>query len=365
MAVDLLRRRLHGDDEQMLLQVLASGAQRAAGIVNQLLTFGRGLEPLRGRLRPKTLLREVAKIVQETFPKSIRLETDFASDLRDLMGDPTQLHQVLLNLCINARDAMPQGGLLTLTARNVQLEKTAAGPDGEQHSGPHVVLEVTDSGTGMTPEVMNQIFVPFFTTKPVGQGTGLGLATVRDIAQNHGGFVQVWSQVGKGTRFSVYFPAAELRAIENTREPLAAPPSGHGELILVADDEQSVLKLAKHTLESHGYRVLTAADGQELLAIYSRNQAEVRAVVIDLMMPNLSGEETIASLTARNPSLPVIAISGLPPRTAADRPADSKPMLVVSKPFTIGQLLEALHTALADRSDARAAAPAPLSADLS
>jgi len=349
MAVDMLRLRLRGEDEQMLLQILAGSAQRGAGIVRQLLTFGRGLEPMRGRLRPKVLLREVAKIIEETFPKSIRLKVDFAEDLWDLVGDPTQLHQVLLNLCINARDAMPQGGVLTLGARNVRLDRAVASPGGAEHSGPHVVIEVTDSGTGMSPEVLGKIFVPFFTTKPVGQGTGLGLATVRDIAQGHGGFVEVSSEPSKGTRFSVYFPSSELQPPALAQNPSTPVPSGNGELVLVADDEQSVVKLAKHTLESHGYRVLTASDGEEALDMFSRNAATVRAVVIDLMMPNLGGEETIESLRARHPGLPIIAISGSLPGLPETRTNRSQPLVTLHKPFTVAQLLEALHSALASK----------------
>ncbi len=313
MAVDVLRLRSQDEQEQMLLQILATSTQRGAAIVRQLLTFSRGVEGARVRLRPKTLIREISKIIQETFPKSIQLRVDVHEEVQEVLGDPTQIHQILLNLCVNARDAMPQGGTLTLSARNLLLDQPAQGDNAERHSGPHVALEVADTGTGMGPEVLAKIFTPFFTTKPVGQGTGLGLSTVRDIARNHGGFVEVRSQAGQGSRFTVYIPAPEGQTAEIAAADSPPVSLGRGELVLVADDEQSILKLAKHILETHGYRVLAASDGREALAIFSRHRAAIRAVIIDLMMPNLDGPTAIRALRSHDPGLPILAVSGTSP----------------------------------------------------
>ena len=346
MAVGLLRLRLHEDQDQMLLQMLAGSAQRGADIVRQLLTFGRGVEAVRSRLKPQSLIKEIAGIIQETFPKSINLRTALAEDASEIIGDATQIHQVLLNLCVNARDAMPEGGTLTLSARNIRLDGRVADRNPGICAGSYLAIEVADTGTGMTPEVRERIFTPFFTTKPVGKGTGLGLATVRDIARNHGGFVEVWSETGLGTRFTVYFPALEDKAVNATRATSSPLPLGHGELVLVVDDEQSVLKLAKNLLEMHGYRVLTAVDGREALATFSVHCAAIRAVIIDLMMPNLGGASTIKEMRARASSLPIIAISGASPQDGEADDYVGEGIVFLSKPFTVQRLLAALQDAL-------------------
>jgi PAS domain S-box-containing protein len=345
MAIDVLRLHPRDEQEQMLLQILATSTQRGAAIVRQLLTFSRGVECARVRLRPKSLIKEIAKIIQETFPKSIQLRVEVQDEVWEVLGDPTQIHQILLNLCVNARDAMPQGGFLTLSARNVRLDPSEQADAPERQSGPHVALEVADTGTGMSPEVLAKIFTPFFTTKPVGQGTGLGLSTVRDIARNHGGFVQVRSQAGQGSRFTVYFPAPEGQTAEIAAADSAPVSLGRGELVLVVDDEQSIVKLAKHILETHGYRVLAASDGHEALGLFARHRAAVRAVIIDLMMPNLDGPTAIQALRSHDPALPILAVSGTSPNDnpLANHHSDISFLL---KPFTVQGLLEAVNTAL-------------------
>ncbi len=346
MAIDVLRLHPRDEQEQMLLQMLATSTQRGAAIVRQLLTFSRGVEGARVRLRPKSLVKEISKIIQETFPKSIQLRVDIHDEVCEVLGDPTQIHQILLNLCVNARDAMPQGGILTLSVRNLHLDQPALVDKTEHPAGPYVAFEVADTGTGMGPEVLAKIFTPFFTTKPVGQGTGLGLSTVRDIARNHGGFVQVRSQSGQGSRFTVYFPAPEGQTAETAAVDSPPVALGRGELVLVADDEQSILKLAKHILETHGYRALTASDGREALAIFARHRPAIRAVIIDLMMPNLDGPTAIKALRSYDPGLPILAVSGTSPN---DNPVSANQSANVSfllKPFTVQSLLEAINTAI-------------------
>ncbi len=348
MAVELLRPQLHNEQDHKLLQMLALSAQRGTDIVRQLLTFGRGVEATQTRLKPKTLIKEIARIIQETFPKSINLRTAMTEEVGEFMGDATQIHQLLLNLCVNARDAMPDGGNLTLSVRKIQLDKAAkpvAGRSPDIAPGPYLALTVSDTGTGMTPEVREGIFTPFFTTKPVGQGTGLGLSTVRDIAHNHDGFVEIWSEVGQGSRFTVYFPALETRTADVARGAVLPLPLGHGELVLVVDDEQSVLRLAKNILETHDYRVVTAADGQEALTAFARHATAVRAVIIDLMMPNLGGAAAIKELRSRNATLPIIVISGYPPDDCEVVKCVGEGIIFISKPFTVQRLLAALSDA--------------------
>jgi len=346
MAVDVLRLRSRDEQEQMLLQMLGTSAQRGAGIVRQLLSFSRGVEGAPVRLQPKILIKEISKIIQETFPKSIQLRVDIPEEVWELLGDPTQIHQVLLNLCVNARDAMPEGGRLTLAVRNVRLEQPGQADIGERRCGPHVALEVADTGSGMTPEVLGKIFTPFFTTKPVGQGTGLGLCTVHDIARNHGGYVEVHSEIGQGSRFTVYFPAPEDQTAVITAAGSPLLPLGGGEVVLVADDEQSILKLIKHILETHGYRVLAANDGREALEMFARHRAAIRAVILDLMMPNLDGPAAIRILHAYDSRLPILAVSGTPPHDNGMCDNCWGEVSFLPKPFTVQSLLEAINSAL-------------------
>ena len=349
MAVELLRPQLHDEQDLKILQMLGLSTQRGTDIVRQLLTFGRGVEAASGPLKPKTLIKEIARIIQETFPKSIKLRTALSEEVGEFQADATQIHQLLLNLCVNARDAMPDGGTLTLSIRRIQLEKSdprLAGQIPEIAVGPYLALTVADTGTGMTPEVRAGIFTPFFTTKPMGKGTGLGLSTVRDIARNHGGFVEIWSEVGQGTRFTVYFPALQTHTADASRAEVAPIPLGHGELVLVVDDEQSVLRLAKNILETHDYRVVTAADGREALTAFARHTTAIRAVVMDLMMPNLGGSAAIKELRAHNPILPIILISGFPKDDPEVVKCEGEGIAFLSKPFTVQRLLVALNDAL-------------------
>lgn len=349
MAVELLRPQLHDEADHKLLQVLALSAQRGTDIVRQLLNFGRGAEATQGQLKPKTLIKEITRIIQCAFPKSINLRTAMTEEVGEFMGDATQIHQLLLNLCVNARDAMPEGGTLTLSVRRMQLDKSdqrVNGRNSEIAAGPYLAITVADTGTGMTPEVQEGTFTPFFTTKPAGKGTGLGLSTVRDIARNHSGFVEVWSEVGQGTRFTVYFPALETLTPDTPHAAAVALPLGRGELVLVVDDEQSVLRLAKNILETHDYRVITATDGREALAAFARHSTEVRVVIMDLMMPSLSGSAAIKELRAHNQDLPIILISGFSKDDREVAACEGAGATFLSKPFTVQCLLATLHDAL-------------------
>jgi len=345
MAIEILKRNVTDERSRRLFGTLETSAQRGADMVKQILTFARGVEGERMLLQPRHLLKDVEKIAAETFPKTIRLRTDAPSDLWSVSGDATQLHQVLLNLCVNARDAMPHGGVLSLGAGNVDLDGEYAKLNVDAKPGPHVVLSVTDTGTGMPPAVMEKIFEPFFTTKEVGTGTGLGLSTSHAIVRSHGGFVHVYSELGKGTTFKVYLPA--VRAAADAAAVRARElPAGNGELILVVDDEASIREIAKETLESYGYRTLVAGDGAEAMALFADAKKEVRAVVTDMRMPFMDGMATIRALRKLDPSVKVIATSGLDQDGAEASAGAGVIQAFLHKPYTAEKLLVTLERVL-------------------
>jgi CheY-like chemotaxis protein len=244
------------------------------------------------------------RMARETFPKSIRVQADVATGLWQVVGQATPLQQVLMNLCVNARDAMPAGGALTLRAWN---ETARGGEDGRP--APHVVLEVADTGTGIPPDILERIFDPFFTTKPVGVGTGLGLSTTAAIVKSHGGFIDVDTARERGTAFRVFLPArVDAQAAAAPVEPAVA--DGRGELILVIDDETAIRSIARDTLESYGYTVLTAASGEAAIELFRERRGEIRLVLTDMSMPGLGGAATIHQLRALDPAVPIVATSG-------------------------------------------------------
>jgi CheY-like chemotaxis protein len=269
-----------------------------------------------------------------------------APDLWPLDADPTQIHQVLTNLCVNARDAMPAGGSITITAENVRFGEHDAAGNIDAGVGPYVKVEVTDTGTGIPKEIIDQIFDPFFTTKDVGKGTGLGLATSRAIVKGHGGFIRAYSDPRAGTRICVFLPA---QTVALPRAPAAAARerrTGNGETVLVVDDEGFIRRLAKRTLEAHGYYVLLAADGVEATALYKEHQSDISVVLTDMMMPVMDGAATIQELVRLNPDVRIIGASGL----AGDQQVTAVGGInykLVSKPYSADTLLTAIKAALA------------------
>jgi CheY-like chemotaxis protein len=325
-----------------MLQLLRVNAERGADMVKQILSFARGVEGERLALQPRHLIKEVIKILKETLPKSIEISFYIAEDLWPIIGDATQLHQVLMNLCINARDAMPHGGKLQIKAENKVIDETYAQMIAEAKAGRHVLLTIRDNGAGIAPEHLTRIFDPFFTTKEKGKGTGLGLSTVQGIVRGHGGFINVYSEVGKGTEFRIHLPAMEAGQIEQVKIVNPELPTGHGELILVVDDELAIREVTKATLEAFNYRVLTASDGTEALAIYAQHGAEIKAVLTDMMMPFLDGPATIRALQKLNPNIKIIASSGLADNGKAVEAADLGIRHFLAKPYTADRLLKLL-----------------------
>ncbi len=272
MSIALLKMRFPDPASQELISIIGTSAERGADMVRQVLSFARGMEGRRMEVQVKHLIQDIEKIIRDTFSKDIQLRSIIPHDLWTIQGDPTQIHQVLLNLCVNARDAMPNGGVLTLCAENRVLDETYAALENGASPGAHVYLQVEDTGTGMPEEIIDKIFEPFFTTKGIGKGTGLGLSTSVAIVKSHGGFMRVYSEPGKGTRFKVYLPAQTEASAEMLEEIAAEMPRGHGELILVVDDEASVRQITQQTLEAFGYRVVVASNGGEAVTVFAQRQ---------------------------------------------------------------------------------------------
>lgn len=344
MSIQLLQARIKDDDGQRLLAMLQVSAERGAGLVKQVLSFARGVEGERITLQPRHLIKEIVKILRDTLPKSIEVEFEASDDLSVVAGDATQLHQVLMNFFVNARDAMPTGGKLTIKAENVHIDDAYARMNLESKLGHFVQIAIADSGIGISPHVINRIFEPFFTTKEHGKGTGLGLSTALGIVKGHGGFINVYSELGRGTQFKIYLPAAETPFAAQSASS-AQLPVGHGELILVVDDEIAIREITKGTLEAYGYRALTAADGTEAIALYAQHRDEVKVVLTDLMMPYMDGPVTIRALQKLNPTIKIIASSGLIENSRAIEGVS----LFLPKPYSAARLLCALAEVIGPR----------------
>ncbi|MEH1920376.1 hybrid sensor histidine kinase/response regulator [Nostoc sp.] len=327
-----------------LLEILEINARRGADLVKQVLSFARGVEGKRMTLQLRHIIVELGKILKETFPKSIKISTDIPQDLWMVSGDSTQLHQVLMNLCVNARDAMINGGTLSISAENLLIDENYARMNLEAKVGFYTVISVSDTGIGIPGEILDRIFEPFFTTKDVGKGTGLGLSTVLGIIKSHGGFVNVYSKPGTGTSFQVYLPAVEGM---ETLSPKDLPPQiGHEELILVVDDEIAIQEITRTSLEAHNYKILIASDGIEAIALYAQNRDKISAVLMDIMLPSLDGLTAIRTLQKINPQVKIIASSGLMSDNKLSVAAAIGINTFLSKPYTINELLLSLQKVL-------------------
>lgn len=346
MAADLLKLQIADEKSRSLLETIARSATRGAALVNQVLSFARGMDGQRLELQVNHLLEDIEKIAQDTFPKSIQIQTQIEKKLMTVLGDPTQLHQVLLNLCVNARDAMPKGGKIILRANNMLLDEHYAAMNLEARTGAHIVIEVEDTGTGIDPAIIDKVFDPFFTTKEIHQGTGLGLSTSHAIVKSHGGFIRVYSELNKGTRFRVYLPSKTVAGESKTETETSAPPRGQGEIILVADDESSIRQITKQTLEAFGYRVLLASDGSEAVALYADRRDEIAVVLLDMMMPIMDGPATIQVLIRINPKVAIIAASGIQGYSNLEQLSADHAIRFLPKPYTAEKMLDAIHKSL-------------------
>lgn len=347
MSVQLLQRKVQDPQGQQWLEMLETSAKRGADLVRQVLTFTRGIEGKRAVLQMSYLISEIAKIARETFPRSIEIQTSLpAQSLWPVLGDATQLHQVVMNLFVNARDAMPQGGQLVVSVRNLQVDSAYARTHLDAHPGPYIEITVADTGMGIAPDVIDRIFEPFFTTKTLGKGTGLGLSTVLGIVKNHGGFVNVYSELERGTEFKVCLPATPSQGSQPDQADQQLFPRGSGELVLVVDDESTICDITQTTLQEHNYQVVTAQNGIEAIALYAQHQTEIQVALIDMMMPTMDGATTIRTLHKINPRLNIIAVSGLASNQKAATAASNSVKAFLPKPYTAETLLTTLDQVL-------------------
>jgi PAS domain S-box-containing protein len=347
LSVEMLMDMVRDEEALECLTTLRSSVQHGAELVKQVLAFGRGVEGYRIVLDPVRVIDELLKVMRDTFPPSIEVHHGAPRDLWTVTGDPTQMHQVFLNLCVNARDAMPGGGTIDITLENVTLDDTYAAMNAEARPGAYVLVTFTDSGSGIPRAIIDRIFDPFFTTKEVGKGTGLGLSTTMTIVRSHGGFMHVYSEPGRGTTFKVFLPAntseakQEEAAVEQTRLP-----RGAGELVLVVDDEEAVRVIVRSTLERFGYRVLLAENGAEAVAMYAMHQPTIAVVLTDMSMPIMDGPATIIALRAMNPDVRIIGSSGLSSNGAIARAVGAGLLHFAPKPYTAESILLTLQKIL-------------------
>jgi two-component system, cell cycle sensor histidine kinase and response regulator CckA len=343
--VQLLPKKIGNMDDstKKLLQILHDSTHRGADLVKQILSFARGVESKLTDIQIGDLLLEIQRVIQQAFPKNIELSLDLPPNIWLISADASMLHQVLINLCVNARDAMPDGGKLSITAENLEIDESYARMNLDARVGNYVIVAVTDTGTGIDPKTLDRIFDPFFTTKDIGKGTGLGLSTVVGIVKSHRGFIDVDSEVSKGTRFKIYLPAtvtSEIAPVIVTTQP----ESGQGELILVVDDEIPIQVITTATLEVHGYRVMTASDGIQAIALYAQHKHEIGVVLMDMMMPNLDSIAIVRALRKFNPQVQIIAMSGLATNEIVSQTMDEGVKAFLPKPFTTTELLATISS---------------------
>ena len=349
LGVKVLQKRADDERTERTLSMIQKSAERGSDMVEQVLAFARGVEGERVSIQPGTLIREVEKITNETFPKHIEVATHVPDTLDAIVGDATQIQQVLMNLCVNARDAMPDGGTLSIRAENVSISKQTARRTLDAEPGLYVQLRVADTGTGIPDSVVDKVFEPFFSTKPEGEGTGLGLSTAYSIVKSHHGFIDVQSS-DAGTTFDVYLPVAGDEVQRPALADTPARPAGNGERVLIVDDEAFILDTAAETLADAGYRPYTANGAQEALQVAKEEHIDV--VVTDLRMPHTNGFELIRQLRALYPTLPILAASGMADGRT-DKALEAGAQAFLAKPFTA----EKLHATLQDVLQTQTGAP--------
>lgn len=346
MASEMLQMSEVKEDSKRWLSIISENAERGSNLVKQVLTFARGVEGERISVHLKPLIKEIVKVLRETFPKSITIKYEIDPDLWIVKADPTQIHQVMMNMAVNARDAMPNGGTLTFKAANKSIDEQYARVLPDAKVGTYVEIEISDTGTGIPSDISSRIFDPFFTTKELGKGTGLGLSTSLTIVKSHGGFLNLYSEPGKGTRFSIYLPAESVGDTESPQKQKLPYPAGNGETILVVDDEENIREVTRATLEKFGYKVLVADDGTDALAVYAGEKDEIALVITDMAMPYLDGAATIRALRKINPNLKIIAASGLRTNEQSAETANLDIQAFLTKPFTTEILLTTIDKVL-------------------
>ncbi|MFA5834652.1 MAG: PAS domain S-box protein [Bacteroidota bacterium] len=339
LSVEILKKSYINESSKKILDSVESSTRRGSEIVKQILAFARGMETQKILLQPRHLIKEIISIFKETFSRDITIVSDIPASTWTIVGDPTHFHQLIMNLGVNARDAMPEGGTLSISASNVEIDELYTRMNIDAKTGRYVMFSIKDTGIGMTPQILDHVFEPFFTTKEIGKGTGLGLSTVYTIVKSHNGFIKVESELGKGTTVNVYLPASESTTMEKI-EPMSKQDFfGNGELILVVDDEESIREVTKQTLESYNYKVITASDGAEGISRYSEHIKKVHLVITDIMMPVMDGKHMILTLKKMDPNIKIIASSGLIDKTKISSGEKISVNAFIDKPYTAEKLL--------------------------
>ncbi|MBK9247905.1 MAG: PAS domain S-box protein [Ignavibacteria bacterium] len=342
LSVNFLSTKFVDEQSKKMLHMLEASTKRGSELIKQVLSFARGVEGEFTIVQVRHLIEEIGKIITQTFPKSISFHTKFTTNLPSISADSTQIHQVLMNLCVNARDAMPNGGRIDIEADTIELDEQYVRMHIEAKIGTYIMIKVSDQGMGIPPVVLERIFEPFYTTKEINKGTGLGLSTVLTIIKSHKGFINVYSEIGKGTTFTIYLPVHEGHQPFQTmsHEKIA---DNKGESILLVEDEESIREITKLTLEARGYTVLTAIDGTEALATYAQLGSKISLVITDMMMPYMDGTATIRAIQKMNPDVKVIAVSGL--KQDSDL-VNQKSIVFLLKPYTSEKLLSIISELL-------------------
>jgi len=345
MSIELLRYRMPSTDDLALIEMLEASTLRGVQLVRQILGFARGYDGAKSEVQLQHLVAEVRRLLTSTFPRNIEIEVKSSGGIWPVNANATQIDQVLMNLCVNARDAMPEGGKLVISLENETLTELDCAMLAPLRPGPFVLLTVADTGIGMPADIRKKIFEPFFTTKAPSKGTGLGLSTVFGVVKNHSGCITVESEPGIGTRFKVHLPAVATAGANATGNeyPASRLPRGQGECVLIVDDEEAIRRTTRATLDHLGYRTLFASDGIEALKIFAEHMDSIRLVVTDGMMPHLNGAMLAHAIRRLSPKLPVIMMTGF---LDHEVPRDGTITKLLRKPFSAADLTGAIRQAL-------------------
>ncbi len=336
LGLGFLSDRLRDESSRSMLEVMEASLDRGASLVGQILTYVRGSRGDRTPVEVRPVMLEVERLVRRSFPANVELRLEMAEELPPILADATQIHQAILNLCVNARDAMPQGGVLTLSAQNVELSDETSGES--PLTGSFVCIGVRDTGPGIPPAVRERVFDPFFTTKSA--GTGLGLAIVQSIVKGHGGLVRLENAPDEGAFFQLYLPVAAGRSVEQGPATDSAGERGHGETLLVIEDDPGLRETVSRLLEYSGYRPLVAGDGRSGWELFQKHADEIHAVISDISLPGMDGRELLARVHELRPRVPFVAVSGLPQAGLEGAQA------VLQKPYALAALLLEIRRAL-------------------
>ncbi len=346
VASHLAKGQLKDHPTARLIDTIEKSALRGKNIIKQILAFARGVEGERRLVQLKYVVKEIEKILHETIPPAIVLTAEISESPLPIIGDATQLHQVLMNLCVNARDAMPQGGTLKITLDNELLDAARAQQLEAPAPGAYAKLVVEDNGTGIAPDIIDKIFEPFFTTKDIGAGTGLGLSSSLGIVKSHGGFIDVHSAPGQGTRFSVYLPAAQAGVVESNDYETTFIRRGKGERVMIMDDDEAIREMVAESLKHYGYDVVTFPTGDSGVEVFSKDPAAVKILIVDFLMPGLHGKALVLKLREIDPKARIILMTGYGEMRRVIDVAEETKVRHLIKPFTVEAMLEALHRVL-------------------